>query len=79
MKRDIQINYGIIDDICTKLYQYKESLELAKYSIESIQNNISTHNSGKGIIALEAEKALLVRQMNQQQDEVTDLFNLFSQ
>ncbi|MGY3777320.1 hypothetical protein [Isobaculum melis] len=79
MKRDIQINYGIIDDICTKLYQYKDSLELDKYSIESIQHNISTHNSGKGIIALEAEKALLVRQINKQQEEVTDLFNLFSQ
>ncbi|MGY3778483.1 ribonuclease domain-containing protein [Isobaculum melis] len=79
MKRDLQINFGVIDDICTKLYKYRDSLEQARYSIESIQNNISTHNSGKGVKALETNKIVLVKQIDEQQEEVRDLFNLFSQ
>lgn len=60
MKRDLQINFGVIDDICTKLYKYRDSLEQARYSIESLQNNISTHNSGKGIKALETNKIVSI-------------------
>ncbi|UAC49672.1 hypothetical protein K6959_07695 [Bacillus aquiflavi] len=50
MKRDLQLNYGILDDMIGQLHMYKHALVEMKDSLDQVSTAIQT-NQGKSVEA----------------------------
>ncbi|MEF2293999.1 hypothetical protein [Virgibacillus dokdonensis] len=50
MKRDLQINYGVLDDIIGELRTYKRALEKMDDSLDKVSTFVQT-NEGKSVEA----------------------------
>ena len=76
MKRDLKINYGILDDIINQLGIYKRSLKDMETSLSTIATYIE-HNQGKSIEALKDRIKGSKEQMAEYEMQINDLLNLF--
>ncbi|WP_228470682.1 hypothetical protein [Listeria welshimeri] len=55
MKRDLKINFGILEQIRDELYQFMRALENMKSSVNNI-DNLLANASGKSIEAISQDK-----------------------
>ncbi|WP_141769958.1 hypothetical protein, partial [Bacillus massilinigeriensis] len=76
MKRDLQINYGILDNIIEQLHTYKNALDKMEASLEKINAFISL-NEGESVEAWEDQVRKIKRDIKHYRKQVKDLTNLF--
>ncbi|WP_234969339.1 hypothetical protein [Bacillus massilinigeriensis] len=76
MKRDLQINYGILDNIIKQLHTYKNALDKMEASLEKINAFISL-NEGESVEAWEDQLQKIKREIKNYRKQVKDLTNLF--
>jgi CII-binding regulator of phage lambda lysogenization HflD len=76
MTRNLKINFGAIRDTAQELYDYKRALEDMAYAIMSIENNLKK-SEGSAVEALSRGAFGLIKQINEQKQEIEDLFSIF--
>jgi hypothetical protein len=76
MKRDLKINYGILDDIINQLNIYKRSLSNMESSLSTITSYIE-QNHGESIEAWKERMKGSKQQMVEYENQIEDLLNLF--
>ncbi len=76
MKSDLQINYGILDNIIEQLHSYKNALDKMEASLEKINAFISL-NEGESVEAWEDQVQKIKRDIKNYRTQVKDLTNLF--
>ncbi|WP_234969346.1 hypothetical protein [Bacillus massilinigeriensis] len=76
MKRDLQINYGILDNIIEQLHTYKNALDKMEASLEKINAFISL-NEGESVEAWEDQVRKIKREIKNYRKQIKDLTNLF--
>ncbi|MBA4537395.1 hypothetical protein H1Z61_09630 [Bacillus aquiflavi] len=76
MKRDLQINYGVLDEIIEQLRQYQYNLETTEESLTDVSTYIQT-NKGKSIDAWDERITGSKEKIKDYQAQVDDLLSLF--
>uniref|UniRef100_UPI0004789ED1 hypothetical protein n=1 Tax=Paucisalibacillus globulus TaxID=351095 RepID=UPI0004789ED1 len=76
MKRDLKINYGILDDIINQLGIYKRSLSDMESSLSTITTYIE-QNRGESIEEWKDKMKGSKEQMAEYETQINDLLNLF--
>ncbi len=76
MKRDLRINYGILDDIIEELNTYKNALQTMENSLEEISALVKM-NEGQSIDAWDEHIRISKDEIKRYQEQVGDLHSLF--
>ncbi|WP_255301504.1 HNH endonuclease [Bacillus sp. AFS040349] len=76
MKRDIQINYGILDQIIEQLHTYKNALNQMHSSLTSIAVYVES-NAGKSLDVWDDTIQQSKKNINSYQAQIDDLLSLF--
>lgn len=76
MKRDLQINYGVLDEIIEQLRKYQYNLETMEESLADVSTYIQT-NKGKSMDAWEERITGSKEKIKDYQGQVGDLLSLF--
>ncbi|MFD2214908.1 HNH endonuclease [Metabacillus endolithicus] len=76
MKRDIQINYGILDQIIEQLHTYKNALNQMHSSLTSIAVYVES-NAGKSLDVWDETIQQSKKNINSYQAQIDDLLSLF--
>ncbi|WP_243416043.1 hypothetical protein [Listeria monocytogenes] len=77
MKRDLKINFGILEQIRDELYQFMRALENMKSSINNI-DNLLANASGKSIEAISQDKKGVITAIDTYKEQVNDVYVLIS-
>ncbi|EPU1811178.1 DNA/RNA non-specific endonuclease [Listeria monocytogenes] len=77
MKRDLKINFGILEQICDELYQFMRALENMKSSVNNI-DNLLANASGKSIEAISQDKKGVITAIDTYKEQVNDVYVLIS-
>lgn len=76
MKRDLQINYGILDDMIGQLHMYKHALVKMKDSLDQVSTAIQT-NQGKSVEAWDQKINRSQEKIEKYETQINDLLSLF--
>lgn len=76
MKRDLQINYGVLDEIIEQLRKYQYNLETMEESLADVSTYIQT-NKGKSMDAWKERITGSKEKIKDYQGQVGDLLSLF--
>ncbi|MFU0789012.1 MAG: TNT domain-containing protein [Virgibacillus proomii] len=76
MKRDLQINYGILDDIIGELHSYKNALVKMNDSLNKVSTFIQT-NKGKSVEAWDQNIDTSKDKIEKYETQINDLLSLF--
>ncbi|API93100.1 hypothetical protein J32TS6_13530 [Virgibacillus pantothenticus] len=76
MKRDLQINYGVLDDIIGELRTYKRALEKMDHSLDKVNTFIRT-NDGKSVEAWDQNIHTSKEKIADYEIQIDDLLSLF--
>ncbi|KAB7667706.1 hypothetical protein [Bacillus sp. B1-b2] len=76
MKRDIQINYGVLDQIIEQLHTYKNALHQMEQSLTSIAVYVE-NNEGKSLDAWDDRMQQSKKHIKSYENQIDDLLNLF--
>ncbi|WP_102027708.1 hypothetical protein [Salirhabdus sp. Marseille-P4669] len=76
MKRDLQINYGILDDIIAQLHKYQGSLEDMRSALLNIDSFVQT-NHGESIDAWRDKIKNSELNIKEYETQINDLLTLF--
>ncbi len=76
MKRDLQINYGVLDDIIGELRTYKRALEKMDHSLDKVNTFIRT-NDGKSVEAWDQNIHTSKEKIANYEIQIDDLLSLF--
>ncbi|SHI01537.1 DNase/tRNase domain of colicin-like bacteriocin [Virgibacillus chiguensis] len=76
MKRDLQINYGILDDIIGELRTYKPALEKMDDSLDKVSTFVQT-NEGKSVEAWDQNINTSKEKIANYETQINDLLSLF--
>ncbi|UAC48699.1 hypothetical protein K6959_01575 [Bacillus aquiflavi] len=77
MKRDLQINYGILDDMIGQLHMYKHALVEMKDSLDQVSTAIQT-NQGKSVEAWDQKINRSQEKIEKYETQINDLLSSFS-
>ncbi|ENU2858393.1 hypothetical protein [Listeria monocytogenes] len=77
MKRDLKINFGILEQIRDELYQFMRALENMKASVNNI-DNLLANASGKSIEAISEDKQGVITAIDTYKEQVNDVYVLIS-
>ncbi|EAD5120861.1 deaminase domain-containing protein [Listeria monocytogenes] len=77
MKRDLKINFGILEQIRDELYQFMRALENMKSSVNNI-DNLLANASGKSIEAISQDKKGVITAIDTYKEQVNDVYVLIS-
>ncbi|HAK1573822.1 TPA: hypothetical protein H1082_002748 [Listeria monocytogenes] len=77
MKRDLKINFGILEQIRDELYQFMRALENMKASVNNI-DNLLANASGKSIEAISQDKKGVITAIDTYKEQVNDVYVLIS-
>lgn len=77
MKRDLKINFGILEQIRDELYQFMRALENMKSSVNNI-DNLLANASGKSIEAISEDKQGVITAIDTYKEQVNDVYVLIS-
>lgn len=77
MKRDLKINFGILEQIRDELYQFMRALENMKSSVNNI-DNLLANASGKSIEAISQDKKDVITAIDTYKEQVNDVYVLIS-
>lgn len=78
MKRDIKINYGILNSIVENINQYKNAIESISEVLSNINKKLEGENDGQAITALRNKYNDLNSQIDSCKEEINDLYNIFN-
>lgn len=78
MKRDIKVNYGVLQSIVQTLQQYKTALENMDSTLQRINKKLENENDGDAVNALKSKHSEIKSQIDSCHDEVSDLHNIFT-
>ncbi|NBJ71620.1 hypothetical protein, partial [Roseburia sp. 1XD42-34] len=76
MKRDLQINYGVLDDIIGELRTYKRALEKMDHSLDKVTAFMQT-NEGKSVEAWDQNIHTSKEKIADYEIQIDDLLSLF--
>ncbi|PAE12075.1 hypothetical protein CHI02_11370, partial [Niallia circulans] len=76
MKRDLKINYGILDQIIEQLHTYKRALQQMQTSLHTIAG-YTERNAGKSLEAWEELMQQSKKNIQSYQTQIEDLLTLF--
>ncbi|SHH87921.1 hypothetical protein [Virgibacillus chiguensis] len=76
MKRDLQINYGVLDDIIGELRTYKRALEKMDDSLNKVSTFVQT-NEGKSVEAWDQNISSSKEKIANYETQINDLLSLF--
>ncbi|WP_077319022.1 TNT domain-containing protein [Virgibacillus proomii] len=76
MKRDLQINYGVLDDIIAELHSYKNALVKMNDSLDKVSTFIQT-NKGKSVEAWDQNIDTSKDKIEKYETQINDLLSLF--
>ncbi|MEM5592674.1 hypothetical protein AAHH67_14830 [Niallia circulans] len=76
MKRDLKINYGILDQIIEQLHTYKRALHQMQTSLHTIAG-YTERNAGKSLEAWEELMQQSKKNIQSYQTQIEDLLTLF--
>ncbi|SHI00215.1 hypothetical protein SAMN05421807_1291, partial [Virgibacillus chiguensis] len=76
MKRDLQINYGVLDDIIGELRAYKCALEKMDDSLNKVSTFVQT-NEGKSVEAWDQNINTSKEKIANYETQINDLLSLF--
>ncbi|NBJ71709.1 MULTISPECIES: hypothetical protein, partial [Clostridia] len=76
MKRDLQINYGVLDDIIGELRKYKRALEKMDDSLDKVTTFMQT-NEGKSVEAWDQNISTSKEKIANYETQINDLLSLF--
>ncbi|WP_235005538.1 hypothetical protein [Listeria monocytogenes] len=77
MKRDLKINFGILEQIRDELYQFMRALENMEASVNNI-DNLLANASGKSIEAISEDKQGVITAIDTYKEQVNDVYVLIS-
>ncbi|WP_260511303.1 hypothetical protein [Listeria marthii] len=77
MKRDLKINFGILEQIRDELYQFMRALENMKASVNNI-DNLLANASGKSVEAISEDKQGVITAIDTYKEQVNDVYVLIS-
>ncbi|NBJ71723.1 MULTISPECIES: hypothetical protein, partial [Clostridia] len=76
MKRDLQINYGVLDDIIGELRKYKRALEKMDDSLDKV-TTFMQKNEGKSVEAWDQNISTSKEKIANYETQINDLLSLF--
>jgi hypothetical protein len=76
VKRDLQINYGVLDDIIRELHTYKHALVKMNDSLDKVSTFIQT-NKGKSVEAWDQNIDTSRDKIEKYETQINDLLSLF--
>ncbi|WP_240458778.1 HNH/ENDO VII family nuclease [Virgibacillus sp. Bac330] len=76
MKRDLQINYGVLDDIIGELRKYKSALGKMDDSLDKVSTFVQT-NEGKSVEAWDQNISSSKEKIANYETQINDLLSLF--
>ncbi|WP_193224404.1 hypothetical protein [Bacillus sp. B1-b2] len=76
MKRDIQINYGVLDQIIEQLHTYKDALHQMDDSLKTIAVYVE-NNEGKSLDAWDDRMQKSKKHIKSYENQIDDLLTLF--
>ncbi|NBJ71638.1 hypothetical protein, partial [Roseburia sp. 1XD42-34] len=76
MKRDLQINYGVLDDIIGELRKYKRALGKMDDSLDKVTTFMQT-NEGKSVEAWDQNISTSKEKIANYETQINDLLSLF--
>lgn len=77
MKRDLKINFGILEQIRDELYQFMRALENMKASVNNI-DNLLANASGKSVEAISQDKKGVITAIDTYKEQVNDVYVLIN-
>ncbi|EIM0412975.1 DNA/RNA non-specific endonuclease [Listeria monocytogenes] len=77
MKRDLKINFGILEQIRDELYHFMRALENMKASVNNI-DNLLANASGKSVEAISEDKQGVITAIDTYKEQVNDVYVLIS-
>lgn len=78
MKRDIKVNYGVLQSIVDNLSQYKKALENMDSTLKRINTKLENENDGEAVNALKNKYKEIKGQLDSCHEEVSDLYDIFN-
>ncbi|WP_099223083.1 hypothetical protein [Listeria costaricensis] len=75
MKRDLRINFGVLEDVRESLYQFMRALEEMKGSVQLIDKELA-NGSGKSVEAIRESKSEVVKAIDTYKEQVNDIYVL---
>lgn len=78
MKRDIKVNYSVLDSIVKSLSQYKTALENMDSTLKNINAKLENENEGEAVNALKTKHVDIKSQIDSCHEEVADLYDIFN-
>lgn len=76
MKRDLKINYGVLDEIIDQLHTYDGALQSMGESLESVSSFVKT-NEGQSVEAWNEDVNTSKEDIKKYKEQVSDLLSLF--
>lgn len=76
-KRDLRINFGILDELCVVLYKYNQELDYMQESINRL-DRVLEQAEGETIEALKSKKNNILKNVERYKEQVHDLLVLIS-
>ena len=77
MKRDIRINYSVLERISLNIKKYKTAIETIKEVLGFVNSKLEAENQGKAIEALKGNYSELEGDLEGCQEELNDLYTVF--
>ncbi len=78
MKRDIKINYGVLESIVNDLSKYQTALEDMDNTLKNINTKLENENDGEAVNALKSKYTDIKGQFDSCHDEVSNLYDIFN-
>ena len=75
-KRDIQIDYDVIDDVLRELNKYSDGLEKMRNAVEKVNKTIHASNDAESIKKLEKRYKKTKKRLDDSYEEVNALYTL---
>ena len=77
MKRDIRINYGVLEDITDDMRKYRDALHIMTDVIKTVNSELE-NNKGKSIEELKKLSKSIYKDIDRCKDELNSLYRIFS-
>ncbi|MEF2115455.1 hypothetical protein, partial [Clostridium frigoriphilum] len=77
MKRDIRINYSVLERISLNIKKYKTAIETIKEVLRFVNTKLQNENKGEAIEALKENYSELKGDIEGCQEELNDLYTIF--
>ena len=78
MKRDIKINYGVLESIVNDLSKYQTALEDMDNTLRNINTKLENENDGEAVNALKLKYKEVKGQIDTCHGEISDLYDIFN-